>query len=278
MNVATKVSIRKNIVLRLFAIPIINLKLKLQLKQYAKSEDSKYIKTLKNLCKDERCFIIGNGPSLCAEDLELLKNEKCFAFNRIYCMYPKTTWRPWVYMCVDKDVIAQLKKARNLVIKGKYVFFNDNDLAEKYRKENAHRIFLYNKRPLRKYMPHPLVIQEDISSSSSNTYSVVVNAFEVAVYMGFKEIYLLGVDHNYPINVDRNGRKTVDKNIHSHFKEDKDQSMHLCFIDALENAYETCKVYAEQHGIKIVNVTRGGKLEIFERDSLENVLYRRAHK
>lgn len=278
MNVATKVNIRKNTILRLFAIPIINLKSKFQLRQYAKSRDSQYIKTLRNLCEGERCFIIGNGPSLCAEDLELLKNEKCFAFNRIYCMYSKTTWRPWVYMCVDKDVIAQLKKERDLEVKGKYVFFDDNDLAEKYRKENAHRIFLYNKRHLRKYVPHSFVIQEDISSSSSNTYSVVVNAFEVAVYMGFKEIYLLGVDHNYPINVDRNGRKTVNKNIHSHFEEDKDQSMHLCFIDALENAYETCKVYAEQHGIKIVNVTRGGKLEIFERNLLENVLYARHHK
>lgn len=45
---------------------------------------------LKNKYQGKRCFIIGNGPSLTAEDLDKLENEICFAANRIYNIFPKT--------------------------------------------------------------------------------------------------------------------------------------------------------------------------------------------
>ena len=37
-----------------------------------------------NKHKDQRCFILGNAPSLLDEDLSLLKNEKVFITNRGY--------------------------------------------------------------------------------------------------------------------------------------------------------------------------------------------------
>ncbi|HJD45240.1 MAG TPA: hypothetical protein H9909_00215, partial [Candidatus Mediterraneibacter norfolkensis] len=56
---------------------------------------------LKNKHKGERCFVIGNGPSLTAEDLELLKGEITFAANRIYMLFDRTDWRPTYYFCAD---------------------------------------------------------------------------------------------------------------------------------------------------------------------------------
>ena len=44
---------------------------------------------LKKCCPGQRCFIVGNGPSLTIEDLEKIKNEFCFAANRIYTLYDK---------------------------------------------------------------------------------------------------------------------------------------------------------------------------------------------
>ena len=55
---------------------------------------------LKDTHKGESCFIIGNGPSLKAEDLELLKNNNifCFASKRINLIYDKTSWRPDIWL------------------------------------------------------------------------------------------------------------------------------------------------------------------------------------
>ena len=36
-------------------------------------------------------------------------------------------------------------------------------------------------------------------------------------------------------------------------------------IDAIMDGYKAAKQYADLHGIRICNATRGGKLEIFER-------------
>ena len=47
-------------------------------------------------------------------------------------------------------------------------------------------------------------------------------------------------------------------------------------IDNPENrmisSYKTAKEYADSHGIKIYNATRGGKLEVYERVNLDEVL------
>ena len=76
--------------------------------------------------------------------------------------------------------------------------------------------------------------------------------------MGFKEIYLLGCDTNYAGHVD----ETVPNN-----KKNKCEPA-LVMI----HSYEVAKKYADSHGIKIINCTRGGMLEVFPRKTLEEVL------
>ena len=78
-------------------------------KHYKTTQDSRLIKQLKNSSQNNRCFIIGNGPSLKIADLEKLKGEDCFACNRIYNLYDKTTWRPKYYCSQDSKVLEQIK-------------------------------------------------------------------------------------------------------------------------------------------------------------------------
>ena len=67
------------------------------------------MKQFKDLYQGKRCFIIGNGPSLKADDLDCLKNEYTFAANRIYEILDKTDWRPWAYVVVDKNLQMKFK-------------------------------------------------------------------------------------------------------------------------------------------------------------------------
>ena len=64
----------------------------------------------KNKYNGERCFIIGNGPSLTVHDLEKLESEYTFATNRIYHVYAKTDWRPSFYCIQDFILIQEIFK------------------------------------------------------------------------------------------------------------------------------------------------------------------------
>ena len=112
---------------------------------------------------------------------------------------------------------------------------------------------------------------ENIEDGLYEGYTVTYMCLQVAAYMGFKEIYLLGVDHSYSTEMDKNGSLIRKPDIKDHFSEnDKVTNIPQLYKSTL--AYEMAKKSAEKLGIKIYNVTRGGALEIFERRKLEDVL------
>ena len=59
----------------------------------------------KNKHAGQRVFLVGNGPSLAETDMNLLKDEKTIAMNRISLIYPKATkWRPTYYLFSSTNV------------------------------------------------------------------------------------------------------------------------------------------------------------------------------
>ena len=111
--------------------------------------------------------------------------------------------------------------------------------------------------------------------------SVVYIMIQLALYMGFKYIYLLGIDFSYPRERDIKGNIT-NKNVSAHQKiiqlhEKKMMKKHGGIIDEMDIefmrlGYQKLKYYADTHNVKIYNATRGGCLEVFERLNLDEVL------
>lgn len=264
--------VRRNPALRTALLPLLKIRREIAYRNYQNSDDAIYIRSLKNTFAGERCFIIGNGPSLKREDLELLKNEKTFACNRIYDMYPYTSWRPTFYMTVDSSILQKMGQEKKKNLGAEYLFFTNKKVVKKYKEDNAHQIFLYGQSPVFRERMVVNQISEDVSRYFSRTQSVTISALELAFYMGFGQIYLLGLDHNFGVEIDMKGRKKRNPDVSAHFAESKDKNIYPSNKEALTKCYETCNEYALNHGIRIVNVTRGGKLEVFERDELEEVL------
>ncbi len=75
--------------------------------------DNRWVQSVKRLQKyknrhqGERCFIIGNGPSLKKTDLSLLKGEVTFGLNRIYLLFNEIGFPTTYYVTVNKLVIEQ---------------------------------------------------------------------------------------------------------------------------------------------------------------------------
>ena len=99
---------------------------------------------------------------------------------------------------------------------------------------------------------------------------------QLAAYMGFSEIYLLGVDHNYQKTIDLNGNVVVDPNAKDYFCEGYDADIKDVVVHDMGNntrAYMDAKKYCDATGCTtIYNATRGGKLEVFKRVNFDELV------
>lgn len=243
---------------------------------YQKIERPKYrknIRRFKDIHKGQRCFIVATGPSLTLDDLAVIKDEYSFSVNSIVNLYDKTDYRPTYYMVQDGNVERRLRQKLE-VCSHKASFMGVGDLdgfkavitkrqARPYRK----KFEFYNLNVAYHMfdMCYADVSQMEIKFSSdcaSGIYdgcTVTYSAIQMACYMGFEEIYLLGCDTNFAGHVDE---KTTSN--------DKICDPQYAFI----KAYERAKHYADERKIKIYNATRGGMLEVFPRVDFDELFCR----
>lgn len=230
-----------------------------------KTDNKKRLYELKNAANKKRCFIIGNGPSLTEKDLELLKNEICFASNKCFKIFDKTNWRPNYYVVQDRYSLSDSELntlSGNVILIGDYC----------YRKHHINRkVICFHE--IRCINYKNIKFSYDIPKGIYGAFTVTYTIIQLAVYMGFKEIYLLGMDHNYPYIVDESGNTKLVKDVQAHFFSGEKATDFVSNINGMTCAYEKAKRVTESLDVNIYNVTRGGKLEIFERKALERILY-----
>lgn len=211
------------------------------------------VRKYKNLYAGRRCFIIGNGPSLKTEDLEKLKNDITFGCHGIFYIFDKTDWRPTFYCAQDSKIINKdyktIKKRCNR-IKQFYAFAD----IYYYPFISLKSICLNLIR--KPYDKDPPAFSEDLEIGTVEGFTVTYMMIQLAAYMGFKEIYLLGIDHHY-----EGGEK-------DHFSKE-DICINPPLLDKSTLAYVAARRYCEKNDIRIYNSTRGGYLEVFERKSLD---------
>lgn len=239
----------------------------------SRSEYRDSFRKLKGIHRGKRCFIIGNGPSLTPEDLNMLKDEVTFAANRIFYMFPKTKWRPTYYCAQDMDVIHDIaNKLTDIAECCKKMFFisdcrkclptiiRDNTKSLFFR---AKYVSLHKNR----------LFSEDISDYISGGGTVTYAAIQIAAYMGFKEIYLIGVDHSYASTSFNNNTICMEDIKGSYFEGmPSGIKMSKPNVDNSTISYVKAREWCENQGIVIKNLTRGGKLEVFNRTTLEEIL------
>lgn len=238
--------------------------------RYKKSYDE--IEKLKNKYQGKRCFIVGNGPSLTVEDLEKLKDEITFASHKIYIIFEDTSWRPTYYTAQDALLIAKETKEISKITSPKII-----SLLQDYKYENIDNT-LYLKLDCTTADNDFPLFSEDIKKCVYEGMTVSYSNIQIAVYMGFKEIYLIGVDHNYSVERKADGSIQYNNDVKDYFSnkymsnEFKTGEFNLPNTQKSTLGYMAAKKYADEHGIKIYNATRGGKLEVFERADLDEVI------
>lgn len=238
-----------------------------------KKKSDIYLRSIKGKYRGKRCFVLGNGPSLTAEDLEMLRGEITFASNKIYRIFDNTSWRPTFWGLMDEGVAEQ-----EGVIDGINGFECDKKFAlqEGYyisRKLKGNTCFLHGWYQ-RKYLEHP-GFSDDLTKGVYCIATVTYMLIQIARYMGFDEIYLIGIDNKYAYSRLRDGTVVRNEGIISYFGEENaplPDSSTAASTWELDIAYEYADDYSRKHGFRIYNATRGGFLEKFERVNLDDVV------
>lgn len=231
----------------------------------------------------DRCFIIGNGPSLRLEDVEKLTNEITFAVNNIYGFYKYTTWRPTFYCFTDpslsKTFLSDLVLFKSITNDCKAVFTSVMNPVALSNYSNNMYYFIYED------YEKGVQFSEDCAYKVCAAGTVIYCAIQLAFYMGFNEIYFLGMDFNYNVVRHIDG-SIVTQNIENHPKELEDVEdeattkriiedygySYMADVDIQLDGYKNTKKHADKVGAVVKNATRGGKLEVFPRIDFDNLM------
>lgn len=230
--------------------------------------DSRYIalRNLKDKYKGERCFIIGMGPSLTEEDLYVIRNEYTFGMNSLAKRFESDSWRPNFYGIQDIYVYPKIRddlERENSSENDKTIFFVGSTIVSKYSVPIDWIQYPLNAA----YHKYEARIYKYFAKASDDCYAVVYDGYsvtyslaQIAIYLGFKEIYLIGADCNYK------------KNKKQHFVEYGYQDKNFLTVgEGMIVAFKVLKKLADEKCIKIYNATRGGMLEVFPRVNIDDM-------
>ena len=152
------------------------------------SYDYAVLKKFKDIHKGKRCFLVGNGPSVTYEDLDILYRNKeiCFGVNSIYRAFDNTLWRPNYYVTVDQYFIEENIEKINDIECTK--FFRHLEYVKLDKSGETYDIHF---KPAE---VHEHKFSMDIEDGVYTGDTVLYDALQIAVYMGFSDIYLIGAD------------------------------------------------------------------------------------
>lgn len=233
--------------------------------------DSEDLSALHNMFIGERCFIIGNGPSLNKHDLSLLENEYTFGVNSFYYKTRETGFRPTFYVVEDSSVMKEnIEEIKNFYAPFKFfptIYKNLHPKDPNTFFFTMNRGF-YEKSSLNYCIPR---FSPDATKELYCGQSVTFINLQLAYFMGFTEVYLIGMDFSYviPESHKRNGDVLLsDSDDPNHFHKDyfgKGKTWKDPKLERVGMNYRMAKIAYDSTNRKIYNATIGGELEVFPR-------------
>jgi hypothetical protein len=249
----------------------------------------------------ERCWLMGNGPSLNKMDLELFKNEIIFASNSVFLLFDRLSWRPNYYSCVDTRVLPDISsEIRQMLLTYPEItaFFPSELILSDGSSRILNTRLIISGCPNATFFQQKLMDCTDLPSSSFSLNSslsfvspntVTITLMQLACFMGFASIYLIGCDTTYKVNSSviqsgptafgTKGQKlllTSTKDDDSnHFVSNyfgKGRKWHNPKTEAMIRHYSNAKHVLDDAGVRVFNATVGGNLEVFERVDYRQVL------
>lgn len=213
--------------------------------------------------KGERCFIIGNGPSLANTDLALLRDQHTFALNRGYLLFDRLGGPSTFLVAVNQHVIRQFSD--ELLAAGSRTFMSWK--SRRHLPKDAAVTFVRRRRRF--------TFAEDVSDGAWEGATVTYLAMQLAFHLGFTEVVLVGVDHSFASKGKPNQLVTATEADRNHFDPNyfgPGVQWQLPDLDISERAYVLARDRYATAGRTILDATVGGKLTVFPKTDLAAIV------
>lgn len=225
---------------------------------------------LKDSKKGKRCIIIGNGPSLNEMNLRKISNEYVFLFNGAFDLRNYFNEEKIFHVAEDRLVIEDHQEALN-DLPG--LVFLPSDLCQFVKCETPIVVEFRRGFPACSKNWPPFV---DLSSEFPKFYwggTVAYFGLQLAAWMGFDEVYFIGMDLSYsiPDTVIKKGAVLLstdeDPNHYNKGYFGPGLRWHVPQPERMERAFQ--RASERNLPLKIFNASVGGNLNCFERIDFE---------
>ncbi len=237
---------------------------------------------LRGIHRGQRCFVIGNGPSLGTQDISKLGPELTFTMSGFWKHSAVQIWKPTYYFLMDplffdgSSQMAEFFSGVRSAIHPSHFFMPLS--AQKAILDNqllpgctVSYVALHG--GLDQVHPDSL----DFTGVVPGGMSVAQFAIMAAIYMGCAPIYLLGLDHDWLAHRGQDSHFYSGTTVQNHPTAHGDLSK-LRYVDDLTSVlslwrgYETLHDIAGRAGLQILNATRGGFLDVFPRVDFDSLV------
>ncbi len=249
-------------------------------------------KNLENIHKGERCFIIGNGPSLKHYDLQKLNSEIVFTVNFMMRSEFFEALKPNYHVLADPNIF-KLDSKNEDDLKKVHLFEKAKDINPDikffipYKWQSFAQLFndldfyyFYNNQIFTPRIKHSYVLHRNTPIFQN----VIIYAINIALYMGFEKIYLLGVDmtgfleffeynkvnnqwgHIYNISEDE-----VNKHKKHRIKNKYDNEFYLKAYGKTFEHFKLIRNIASDKNVKLINASGYGALDVIPRVDFEQL-------
>jgi len=240
----------------------------------------------KNIYDGKRCFMIGTGPSLKDQDLTLLKDEYTFVANGFYLHPDYDVIHPKFFASIDPIGFDEDRETRKFLETISEKIHSDTVAIFPYQaKEKIERRGLFSKNKII-YLSQDKLFRDDLNFNLDidKQIPVLPNSVHapmvVANYLGFKTMYLLGMEHDWLTR--RSSTPEVPYLLDSHFYEEDEFPVMPLFriITPYEKQCENARMAFQAHrvlkekmtDVKIYNLTPGSYLDVFPFKKYEDVI------
>lgn len=206
----------------------------------------------KGKMKGQRCFVLGkHGAKL--DELNGLMNEHAFACNDFCDFFTRTPQRPEFFLLTDNSAYlgnGKYIEGMECFIEGKISIFED-----KFKKKPTY----FNGQGAGFISGLPGFQSAESEYATAVMFPMYV-MLQLALYMGFSEIYLYGWDGLFPLNIDENGvaRKPAEGEVTD-------------FPAGAKELLEKVKSYAEGSGAKLISICETNGFSMLDKVKFEDV-------
>lgn len=212
---------------------------------------------LRNRHAGERALLVANGPSLNRMDLRFLNSETTIGLNKIFLGLRDLGFYPRYLVAVNAKVLEQSAAELRKLTCVKFIAKR----AAAFLPEDALTYHIDTSNP-------PYRFCRDVTAGIHEGWTVTYAGLQIAYFLGFREVVLIGLDHRYRYYGTPNQASVLYGSDPNHFCCNyfgHGQEWDNPDLTQSEESYRIARRCFERDGRRIIDATVDGACSVFDK-------------